>query len=289
MFRLFVVAVLSALVLGAPASTVRADVPGAPTVLIVGDSVGTGMLWHNDAIAVVQKNLNVDWQISVCRRLIGESCDPGDGEPVPPTLVDLVGSMSSVPATVVVEMGYNDFEPTFAQAVDDTMQALLAKGAQHVLWLTLHASRDPYPALNAILAEKAAEYPQLELLDWNAVSAGEPGWFQDDAVHLVDAGGVAMAHLIHGAVTALSSPLRAVGDVPSPRGGRAYVAALHAVGGTAPYRWRVAGGRPPRGLHLLATGRLYGRVARGTKVSFEVSVTDADGLTAAESIRTVAS
>ena len=285
MVRVLVLLALgSAVLLAARSGSAAAGSPGSPTALLVGDSVGTGMSWHGDAIAVMQKNLNIDWQVAICRRLIGESCDPGDGEPVPPTLVDLISSMSSVPATVVVEMGYNDFESTFAEAVDDTMQALLAKGAQHVLWLTLREARDPYPALNAILAQKAAQYPQLELLDWNALSVNRPGWFQNDFVHLVDAGGVAMAHLIHGAVIALYTPLHTAGAVPSPRAGRRYAAELRATGGTPPYRWRVTSGRPPRGLHLLANGRLYGHVAAGARMSFGVSVTDADGMIASEEL-----
>lgn len=275
-------AVVCALALGAA----RTDAlpPGGPPVLIIGDSVGTGMSWYPPAIAVMQKNLAVDWQVAVCRRLIGESCDPGDGEPIPPTLVDLVASMPSVPAIVVVEMGYNDFEDTFSDAVDDAMNALIAKGAKHVLWLTLTASRGPYPALDAILESKKAEYPQLELVDWDSYSYNQPTWFQDDIVHLRKAGGLAMAHLIHGAVIELFAPLHAAAKSIELRPRRAYNSTLRAVGGTPPYIWRVASGRPPHGIHLLPDGRLYGRPAvTGT---FMVRVTDADGVTALERVQT---
>jgi hypothetical protein len=260
--------------------------PGGPPVLIIGDSVGTGMSWHDDAIAVMEKSLAVDWQVAVCRRLIGESCDPGDGEPIPQTLVDLVGAMPSVPPTVVVEMGYNDFESTFPAAVDDAMQALIAKGAKHVLWLTLGASLEvPYGALNAILEAKTAEYPQLELVDWNKYSALHVAqWFQPDDVHLLDAGGVAMAHLIHSAVIALFTPLHPVEKSLVVRSGRPYDSTLRAAGGTPPYRWRVATGRPPHGLHLLPDGRLYGRPTG--EGAFMVSVTDSDGITAEERVQT---
>ncbi len=154
----------------------------------------------------------------MCRRLIGESCDPGDGEPVPATLVDLVGAMPSVPPTVVVEMGYNDVESTFAGAVDQAMQLLIAKGAQHVLWLTLGASAQvPYGPLNGILEAKTAQYPQLQLVDWTTYSAPHVAqWFQSDDVHLLDAGGVGMAHLVHGAVVALFTPLHPVPDDARP-------------------------------------------------------------------------
>src|SRR5262249_4386839 len=153
------------------AATARAAAPVEPSVLLIGDSVGTGMSWHAPAIAVMDKNLAVDWQVAVCRRAIGESCDPGDGEPVPPSLVDLVHSMPSLPPTVVVEIGYNGFENTFSQAVDDAMQLLIAKGAQRVLWLTISSGWDvPYGQLNAVLESKTAEYPQLQLVDWKSYS-----------------------------------------------------------------------------------------------------------------------
>jgi Putative Ig domain len=263
-----------------------ATTPVDPPVLLIGDSVGTGMSWYAPAIAVMQKNLAVDWQVDVCRRLIGQSCDPGDGEPIPPTLVDLVDTMPSVPPTVVVEMGYNDFQESFSAAVDDAMDSLIAKGARRVLWLTLAATRAPYPALDTILESKLAAYPQLELVDWDRASFNEPTWFQDDLVHLKKAGGVAMAHLIHGAVIALFTPLHPAAKSLVLKAGRPYSAALRAGGGTRPYRWDVASGRPPRGLHLRPDGLLYGRPA--TRGVFTVSVTDADGVTALERVQTAA-
>jgi hypothetical protein len=281
-----VAAILAAFAFGAA----RTDAlpPGGPPVLLIGDSVGTGMSWHDDAIAVMEKNLAVDWQVAICRRLIGESCDPGDGEAIPPTLVDLVNSMPSVPPTVVVEMGYNDFEDTFSDAVDDAMQVLIAKGAKHVLWLTISNSVNvPYGDLNAVLEAKTAEYPELQLVDWNKYSINHIAqWFQPDNVHLLDKGGVAMAHLIHSAVIALFSPLRPAEPSLVLTSGHSYDSPLRAVGGTPPYQWRVASGRPPHGIHLLPNGLLYGRpTVRGT---FTVSVTDADGVTALERVRTTA-
>src|SRR5947199_5962484 len=83
----------------------------AGKVMILGDSVATGMSWHNDAIAVMQRNLDVDWQIAICRRLTGQSCW-SDGVQ-PPTAVDLVSSLPSVPPYVVLVMGYNDDADTF--------------------------------------------------------------------------------------------------------------------------------------------------------------------------------
>jgi hypothetical protein len=240
-----------------------------PQVLIVGDSVATGMLWHPKAIAVVQRGLDVDWQVAVCRTLTDPGC-PFEGER-PPSLVDLVQTLGTVPPLVVVEAGYNDPLPTFDQALDESMSALVAAGAKHVLWLTLYQVREPYPELNALLEKATARWPQLELVDWNDLAAGhDADWFQNDFVHLKEPGGIAMAHLVHGAVMEQIDPLR-VTTAPLR---------LRAAGGTPPYRWRIGSGRPPRGFHLLTNGRVTARVGRVRHTSFTVSVTDADGVTA---------
>ena len=55
---------------------------------------------------------------------------------------------------------------------------------------------------------------------------------------------------------------------------------LRAQGGTPPYRWRVAGGRPPRGFHLLANGTLVTTGASRGRASLTLAVTDADGTAA---------
>lgn len=272
---LVLVALAAAVALARPAG---AGSPAQPRVLLIGDSVATAMYWQDDAVAVVQKNLAVTWNVAVCRRLAGTSCD-SDGV-TPPTLLDVVDPQPSLPPIVVLVMGYNDYRATFAANVDATMKALLARGVRHVLWLTLTASRAPYPALDTILAAKAAEWPQLELVDWNAYSYNKPQWFQNDFVHLDYKGGMAMAHLVHRSVVALVDPLTIVErSLPAPKEHRRFAARMRAVGGTPPYRWRVAAGRPPHGVHLLANGRIFGDPPR-TGLGFSVEVTDSDGATA---------
>jgi hypothetical protein len=271
-------------VLAALAAAARAPAPAAgttePAVLIVGDSVATGMSWHDDAIAAMQKNLAVYWDIAICRTVSGVSC-PFDGQR-PPTLLDLVGALGRVPPIVVVELGYNDDAAEFAASVDDAMRALVHAGAQHVLWLTLHAVRDPYTELNAVLREATTRWRSLELVDWDTAAQGHPEWFQNDGVHLLDPGGLAMAHLVHAAVVRDVDPLRVVTRLHLRRG-RGYVLRLRAAGGTPPYRWAVLRGRPPRGFHLNAQGDVVAR-PYGPPTSFTLVVTDADGATAHERV-----
>lgn len=255
--------------------TVLAGAATPPTVLVIGDSVATGMYWHDDAIAVMQNGLGVYWDVAVCRTIDGTSC-PFDGERAP-TLLQVVAARGVVPPTVVVEAGYNDPAGTFSAELDRAMSALVSAGAQHVLWLTLRESRGPYPTLNALLAKAAARWPQLVLVDWNAASQNHPSWFQTDDVHLTPDGGVAMAHLAHAAVMQIVDPLRVRAAPLRLQAGRSYTMKLHAQGGTPPYRWRVANGRPPRGFHLLANGILVTPPVAGTQATLTLSVTDADG------------
>lgn len=271
--RLVVSVFLATLVVAAASAVAAAP----PTVLVIGDSVATGMYWHDDAIAVMQQNLGVYWDVAICRTIDGTSC-PFDGERAP-TLIQAVAARGTVPPTVVVEVGYNDPLDTFATEVDHAMSALTTAGATHVLWLTMRESRAPYPALNALLEKATARWPQLELVDWNDASAAHPSWFQTDFVHLTPEGGLAMAHLAHAAVMQVVDPLRVRPTPLRLQGGRTYATKLRAQGGTPPYRWRVASGRPPRGFHLLADGTL---VAGATQLpaTLMLAVTDADGASA---------
>jgi lysophospholipase L1-like esterase len=259
-------------------ASASAGAAAPPSVLVIGDSVATGMYWHDDAIAVMQENLGGYWDVAVCRTIDGTSC-PFDGERAP-TLVQAVAARGTVPPIVVVEVGYNDPAGTFAAEVDKAMSALTAAGATHVLWLTMRESRAPYPTLNALLDKAAARWPQLELVDWNAVSESHPSWFQTDDVHLTAEGGIAMAHLAHGAVMQVLDPLRVSSTPLRLKARRAYAMKLRAEGGTPPYRWRVASGRPPRGFHLLANGTLVMTGASPAQATLTLAVTDADGTAA---------
>jgi hypothetical protein len=271
--RLVVSVCLATLVVAAASAVAETS----PTVLVIGDSVATGMYWHNDAIAVMQEGLGVYWDVAICRTIDGTSC-PFDGERAP-TLIQAVSARGTVPPNVVVEVGYNDPAATFATEVDHAMSALTAAGATHVLWLTMRESKAPYPTLNTLLAKAETRWPQLELVDWNAASESHSQWFQTDDIHLTPEGGLAMAHLAHAAVMKLVDPLRVRSTPLRLQAGRPYAMKLQVQGGTPAYRWRVASGRPPRGFHLLADGTLTTAASVGP-ATLTLAVTDADGTTA---------
>ena len=86
-----------------------------------------------------------------------------------------------------------------------------------------------------------------------------------------------MAHLTHAAVMQVVDPLRVRSTPLRLQAGRAYTMKLRAQGGTPPYRWRVASGRPPRGFHLLANGTLVTSGATHARATLVLAVTDGDG------------
>jgi hypothetical protein len=278
--KALVAALTCAVALVAIASFAATASGSQPRVTLIGDSVMTGIQWHNDAIAIMEAGLDVDWQVAVCRRLVQPSC-PFNGQQAP-TLLDVVQKLDTDIAPIVaVSVGYNDSEALFPQNVQTSVQALLQAGVQRILWLNLRAVRHPYVHMNAILAAEALKVPQLTIVDWNRYSRSHPDWFQTDGEHLLDAGGVSMATLVHAAVMdALSPPVAVAATLPAGRVGRAYSAQLKARGGIAPYRWRLAAGKLPKGIELMASGRLVGVSKQAVHTEVTLWATDADGLTA---------
>ena len=260
-----------------------------PRVTFIGDSVGTGIPSDTVALATLRPGIDLQLQLAPCRTVAGTSC-PYAGTSAP-TVVDVAHELGSqLGPTVIVEAGYNDFATAFAGEVEQALQALQAAGVTHVIWLTLHESpfQPQYAGMNDQLRSLAAGDPELTLADWNAVAQGHDDWFQTDEVHLYGSGARAMA-------TLLVSTLRGLGIGPAPlvvttkavteaRLHSPYTAKLAATGGLAPYRWSCAPALP-RGLHLLAGGRLTGTPsgkARTARITF--TVTDISGEKAARSV-----
>jgi len=179
-----------------------------PKVTVIGDSVLTSILWYHEPLTVIQENLDVRMEVAVCRRLTGTSC-PFESTTAP-TLVQLVRAKgTSLGPTVLVVMGYNDSERTFAASVEASIGALLRARVRRILWATLREVRHPYVRMNETLAAAARRHPEVRLVDWNRYSRSHPEWFQSDGLHLLPAGGVALATFLHAAILkALSVPLR---------------------------------------------------------------------------------
>lgn len=292
--------------LAAPAATVAvvalaalfptagsADAP--PHVSIVSDSILTAVTWGNEAAqSALTQGLDVAIDAGVCRRLNGQSCEFAGGY-VPTTLQVLAGWDDLGPVVVIVD-GYNDLPASFPGDVELTLDTLRNRGVPRVLWVNLHAIRQEYVDKNAVLAAAARRHPELTVLDWNAYSSPHPDWYQTDGIHLVPAGGVAIAAFLHEAIeSALApapppAPVRALAAAGTPvlvvRAGRRVRRQLHAVGGIGPLRW-LARGRALRRvrLHLLARGELEGRPTRPGRYRVPLTVVDSTGAVARVTVR----
>ena len=82
-------------------------------------------------------------------------------------------------AVLVVYVGYNESATGYGKGIDQIMRAATAQGVKGVVWVTLREQRDTYRWTNIAIRTAAKRWPQLQVADWNAYSAGKP-WFNSD-------------------------------------------------------------------------------------------------------------
>jgi hypothetical protein len=273
------------LVVASVAATARGAAPDPPRLTILGDSVLTAVEWNDAPLATLQHGFDTYMDIAVCRRIAAPSC-PYEGGRVP-TLMDVINAMGvRLGPTVLVEVGYNEELSTFSQDVDGAVQAMLRVGVQHILWANFPATDDHWVDMDHALEVVASHYGQMTIIDWNGFSRGQATWFQNDNIHLLYPGALAMAGLFNKAVTQVLTPpvppRPLARRLPIALVGRPYTAHLVADSGTAPYRWRSIGGPLPRGLRLLADGTISGVPRRAVRRPLFLQVIDARGLVATE-------
>ncbi len=277
-----IVAIAAALALGAlPAGAATHTLQH---VTLIGDSVSDGIGGDSVAVSTLSQGIDLDLETAACRRVDGTSCPPG-----PPTVVDLIHSMGSkLGPNVVIAVGYNDFEDQYAQNIETALTDLKAAGVQHVWWLTLRAARHPYLTMNQDIEDAAQNHPELSIIDWNVFSRSHPDWFQPDGLHLLAGGSEAMAALIHKTLLdahVAAPPIRITTTaLPGARRAKPYRAQLAATGGDPPYRFSLLG-RPPLGIHLLASGIVDGKArAKPGAYVLHVQVKDSDGVLGARTV-----
>src|SRR3954454_6863045 len=240
-------------------------------VTLIGDSVATAIADDRKAGRVIGLGSDVDLEVAACRRLIGQSCPPD-----PPTAVEVIKRLGpSVGPTVVIAVGYNDFEDGYAAAIADTLATLDAAGVKRVFWVNLRAARHPYVNMNVDIAAAAARDPKMTVIDWNVHSRSHPDWFQADGIHLLEPGTEAFATLIHDKLVdsgVAVPPVRIkTVSLPAAKALKAYRMRLAAGSGQAPYTWSLAG-HLPVGLHQRANGLLSGKPRGKHPGLFKVTV-----------------
>jgi len=269
----------------------------APRVSVISDSILTAVTWSNEpAQAVLRSGLDMQIDAGVCRRLNGESCE-FEGSRVPTTLSVINSWSSQLGSIVVIVDGYNDIPGNFAGDVELTLNTRRAHSVQHVLWVNLHEVRPEYAAKNTVLRAATRGHPELRLLDWNGFSSAHQDWYQTDSIHLMPAGGVAIATWIRQAVADSLSPSSASPPASPParpatlavpthqrmlgRVGVRFDRKLRAGTGSAPLRWRTRTASLRRAsLHLSAGGELTGTPSHAGTFALPLEVSDATGATA---------
>jgi lysophospholipase L1-like esterase len=191
--------------LPSPGFTLRAvtrDTVTGQDLAFIGDSVGVGATNNGELQALLNgvfSTVHVDALGS--RRTVGGGVQP-----------DGLAAAQAIPEgtdVAIVELGYND-SSNYAANIDQVMGALRAKGVQRVAWVNLSTRRTSAPGFaqfNEALAAAQARWPELQVLDWNAASSGQPcdRWYQNDGVHLTSTGDVGLAMFLRTAMLSLPS------------------------------------------------------------------------------------
>ena len=175
-------------------------------VTLIGDSVAMRLEQIPSAAQVLEEGLSVRLRLGVCRRLVARSCSYHGVRP--PSVLDEIRSLGRrIGGVVVLEIGYNDDPPDFAHGAETVMHALTRRGAQHVVWVTLHERQESYRDINRTIRGLGRRWPRVvRVADWSLLSTGRQ-WFEADAVHLNTDGANALARLIHSSVVAVCGKL----------------------------------------------------------------------------------
>jgi hypothetical protein len=286
--RALVLAAALALSGALTAAALAAD-PGrsdATRVTVFGDSSATAMAYDPKARAILGTGIDLRLEVAACRRLGNLSC-PYDGVR-PPNVIERASALGrELGPVVVIAVGYNDYETTYEDNIEETLRVLAKSGVERVLWATLIEERQSWARMNEMITAAAKKHPEMIVLDWNARARGKETWVQPDGVHLTPAGAQSMATMINEALVTLGvasrpqAPSRtlsiAARTLPNAHVGRSYTTRLQARGGTVPYRWARAGGTLAPGLRLTTAGVVTGKPTHTGRYRFSVRVVDRTG------------
>ena len=139
----------------------------AETIWLTGDSVILGI---RTALSEIRPLLVVNARV---------------GRAAPELLQEMTRDLEKAAgSTVVMDLGNNDL------LNEDTVRAIfeLAKESPRVVVVNTAVPRPYRDANNELVAELAAQYSNVKIVDWNAISDGHPEYFDPDGVHLVPTG-----------------------------------------------------------------------------------------------------
>ncbi len=227
-----------------------------PRVTFIADSVADVLLFNPGPFQTLAQGLDLQVLAQPCRKLVDPGC-PAENSDHPPSALDTIKQVGTqLGPEVAIEVGYNDFYDSYATGLDQVMNALVAAGVRHVVWVTLVENEGTWAQINQLIRAAPSRWPQVTVADWAPVAAGKSSWFVDDA-HMNYEGAVAFAEFLHPYPDRrLRSTLRAA-SAPTP----SHAALLRA----RPHRERVRPGAGGQG-SLVPEGARCGASESSTAV-----------------------
>jgi hypothetical protein len=187
-----------------------------PRVTFIADSVADVLLYNPGPFHTLADGLDLQILAQPCRKLVDPGCQAENSDHPPSALATIQQVGAGLGPEVVLEVGYNDFYDSFAAGLDPVMNALVAAGVQHVVWVTLVENQGNWAQMNELIKALPARWPQVTVADWAPVAAGQPSWFVD-AAHMNYQGAVAFADFLHPyLIKACGAPCAAPPPPPSP-------------------------------------------------------------------------
>jgi hypothetical protein len=99
-----------------------------------------------------------------------------------PALVETLYKDGHLSPIVVIHLGSN--RPFEDSVFDEVMKRLLAHQVERAIFINVHRPIGWEYYINQKFTEDVARWPQAELIDWDAMSHSEQGWFIRDQTHL---------------------------------------------------------------------------------------------------------
>ena len=139
----------------------------AETIWLTGDSVILGI---RTALSDIRPLLVVNARV---------------GRAAPELLQEMTRDLEKAAgSTIVMDLGNNDL------LTENTVRAIfdLAKESPKIVVVNTAVPRPYRDANNELVAQLAAQYSNVKVVDWNSISDGHPEYFAPDGVHLVPTG-----------------------------------------------------------------------------------------------------
>jgi hypothetical protein len=167
---------LSTATLSEPTAAASLDLP---RLTLIGDSIMQG------AAPMMDDVLGEDIYIDAARKRKMEDV---------PALVEGLSKEGQLSRVVVIHLGSN--RPFEDLVFNEVMETLLAHGVERVIFVNVHRPIGWENYINKKFAEGVERWPGAELIDWDAMAHGEPGWFIRDGTHLSYKGSEAYVNAI---------------------------------------------------------------------------------------------